>query len=159
MTIYRDVTCDPVSGTRVIDKTAAGILDVLTTYTGGIVPVADINTSVLYAGGKLSWKPQALKALRNHGWLIDVDKRRHLTTWRLAGTPDEVETYRQRRMTEAYSAAVSIGRMLTQQVTLRPGDAIVAQSNRISELLVITLAGDPAVGKTAAQALADLVPL
>jgi len=159
MSEYRDITCDPFGGTRAIDLTAKGILDVLTVSTGAVVNHAAVDGAILAAGGRLNWKAAAVKALRNMGWTIDVEPGRHLTTYRLAGTPDEMETYRQRVMREVYSRTVTIGRTLNGQMGLRPHDPIVVRSFRTAELLAITLAGDPAINKTAAEAIADLVPL
>lgn len=159
MAHYRDITCDPISGTRVIDYTASAILDVLTASLGAPVNCHDIDRAIVSGGGQLNCKPHARKALANVGYVIDVEKRRQYTSWRLAGTPDEIEEHRGRVMQEVYSRTVSLGRMLSGQLAYNPADAVAIQSHRMAELLAITVGGDPAVGRTATQALADLDPL
>lgn len=157
---YRDITCDPISGVRKIDLTAYAILDVLTQSTGLHVPVTDVNAAIeAKPGADLRWKSAARKALHNIGYVIDIDQHRQNTTWCLAATSDEVETYRTRVMRAVYSQVVTTGRMLSGQVVARPNDMIAAMSLRTTQLTAITLAGDTAVGRTTAQALADLDPL
>jgi len=159
MARYRDITCDPVSGTRIIDFTASAIIDVLTANIGAPVLARDVDRAINSGGGRVGVKPHARKALANIGYVIDVDKRRQYTTWRLVGTPDEVETYRGHVWQEVYSRTVSIGRMLKGQVAMRPTDVVAQQSLRMVELLALTVGTDPSVGRTSAQALADLDPL
>lgn len=152
-------TCDPFAGTRVIDRTAACILDVLTASTGMAVMHDDVDRAILAGGGQVSWKMAAVRALRNCGWVIDIVKGRHLTTYRLAGTPDEVENYRGATVREVYSRIVGVGRMLSGQVAMNPADLVANQSLRMAQLMAITLGGDTAVSRTTAEALADLNPL
>jgi len=156
---YRDVTCDPITGVRLIDLTAAAILDILTTNSGSTVLVRDVDAAIIANSGKVSWKMAAVKALQNQGWVIDIDSRRHLTTYRLAGTPAEIEDYRTRRMAAIYSQSVTIGRFLNAQLRMRPLDPTAIDTSRRAELLAIAIGADPAVGKNAARVLADLVPL
>jgi hypothetical protein len=156
---YRNLICDPVTPVTVLDRTAAGIISILSTRSGAAVPVPDIDTAISAAGGKVRRKVMATKALRNIGYTIITHKARHLSWYKLAGTPTEYEIQRQHVVREAYSRQVSVCRELAGAVAANPSDPSLTASYTHGQMTALSLGTDPAVGMTIPEVIADLVPL
>ena len=156
---YKNITCDPMTPGNVLDRTAAGILDALTRQTAVRVTTADVDTAIVAAGGKLHWKPIAVKALRNQGYAIISQKARQNSWYLLAGTPAEYEMHRRAVVQEVYSRQVSICRELAGAVAAQPSDPMLAATLRSAQMCALPLGTDPALGMTMQEVMTDLVPI
>jgi hypothetical protein len=158
MTIYRDSVCNVTSPRFALDRTAIGVLDALTATTGE-VSFHDVDAAIGRAGGRTDLKSAAVKALRNMGYAIVTHKARHLSWYKLVGTPAEYEHHRSTMVRESYSRTVSVCRELAGAALAMPGDVTLLTVQRYGQMMAVGLGTDPAVGLTITEVVADLDPL
>jgi hypothetical protein len=156
---YRNITCNVTRPRSNRDHCARAILDTLAAAGGGAVLAGDLDRSIRAAGAQIRFKVEAVKALRNIGHPVIAHKARHLSWYKLGGTPTEFEDHRQYVVKEAYSRQVSICRELAGIVAAMPNDPALAASYTHSQMTAMSLGTDPAVGMTIPQVMTDLAVL
>jgi hypothetical protein len=137
---------------NVLERTMQGIINAMA--SGGWVRHTDIRAAVIAAGGRTSRIGQATKRLRNMGFPIVVDKRRHLTTWRMDPNDPEQEQYHDRVLAEAYSEILTLWKALVGAQAQAPA---MATFRAIRDVENSVGAIGRAMGKTFAEIGADTV--
>lgn len=159
VTAYRNITVNLTEPRSQRDKCAEVIVNVLGTAGGAKVPVGDLDVAISKAGVDLAFKTEAIKALRNMGYPIIARKARHLSWYKMDGTPDEYEDHRKAVVREAYSRQVSICRELAGVLAARPQDVALQACFNHAQLTAIGLGTDVAIGMTIPDVMTDLAIL
>ena len=149
----KDTTC-VLGGSRQIDRAATAIYNTLV-RNGGPVNHSLIDQAVLANGASLFDKTIACKALRNLGFPVVVDMRRHLTTYALDPVAADEQAWQERHMGDLYSRLVSMTRSLYgNQAMTDPAKQAIFHAMEMA-----TIAVGLQVGVALTAIVADLVPV
>lgn len=149
----KDITC-VLGGSRQIDRAATAIYNTLVT-SGGSVSVHIIDQAVIRNGSHLFYKPFAVKALRNLGYPVIVDARRHLTVYAFDPVAADEQAWQERAMTDTYSRLVSMTRALHGNQAMN--DPMKVAVYRAMEMA--TIAVGVQVGLPLMEIANDMVPV
>ena len=161
MTAYRNTRVNVKRPRTQLDYTAAAVLDALNGPNTGTVVYAKTVRAAIVArtGADVRLTAMAVRGLRNLGYAIIANKARHLSWYKLAGTPVEYEEHRRRVVSEMYSCMLGHCRELAGAVSAQPTDLSLDASLKHAQMLAISLGTDTAVGKTIPEVVAELAPL
>lgn len=158
MTEYRDTVVDLTRPHCGRDWCAIAIIDALQAQAAPMLS-RDLRAAIIAAGADPTFQAEAVKGLKNIGYPICRDRRRHLTTWWLNPTTAESEAERESRVRDGYSQSVTTARVFAAQLLRAPGDPIAVQSHRRAVQMAIDHGTDSAMGMSIQQVVDACEPL
>ena len=100
-----------MTANKIVD-TGTAMLAVLSAHGGGPIYTSVMEAELPLYGGDFAYIHDAAKHLRNQGTMVIATKARHLSTWTLAASEEEVKVWGERVRTEYFSELISQARAL-----------------------------------------------